>query len=105
MENKPQNSPKSFGDDKGKDTKKDYSKRLYSILSKEPMSRRMAATMLGFTDQTYMVTQLINDWIKNDKAAVIGVIKCARSGRKVEMITTNPELFKSESINDFELPY
>lgn len=86
-----------------KDTKKEYAKKLFKALSNEPLSRRMAATQIGFIDQTYMVTQFIHDWIKQGKAEVIGVIKCSRSGRKVEKITTNPELFISSSTNQYNL--
>lgn len=100
MENS-QNNPLSSG--RGKDTKKEYAKKLFKALSNEPLSRRMAATQLGFIDQTFMVTQLIYDWIKQRKAQVIGVIKCSRSGRKVEKITTNPELFISSSTNQLNL--
>ena len=75
------------------DTKKGYTKELFEILFDKPKSRRMAATELGFDDQTYMVTPFVLDWIKQGKAAVIGVIKCSRSGRLVEAVTTNPSLF------------
>lgn len=81
----------------GQDTKKKYANKLFKVLYKEPLSRRMAATNIGFTDQTYMVTQFIYDWIKQGKAQVIGVIKCNRSGRNVESITTNPELFEKSN--------
>ena len=77
-----------------KDTKKGYTKELFEILSYEPLSRRMAATELGFNDQTYMVTPYVLEWIKQGKAAaVVGIIKCSRSGRLVEAVTTNPDLF------------
>ena len=94
------NSLLSFG--YGKDTKKEYAKKLFKALS-TPQSRRMAATQLGFIDQTYMVTPHILKWIKQGKAQVIGVIRCSRSGRKVEKITTNPELFISSSTNQLNL--
>ena len=86
-------SLKSYGKEQGKYTTKDFTKELYSLLYKKPLSRRMVATELGFTDQTYMVTQCISDWIKQGKAMVIGNIKCSRSGRFVEAVTTNPKLF------------
>jgi len=79
------------------DTKKEYAKKLYKALYNEPLSRRMAATKTGFIDQTYMVTQFVYDWIKQGKAQVIGVIKCSRSGRNVESITTNPDLFQKSN--------
>ena len=87
----------------GKDTKREYAKQLYSMLFDKPMSRRMAATKLGFKDQTYMVTQFIYDWIKQGKAQVIGSIKCKRSQRMVEAITTNPELFKEKNDNQLKM--
>ena len=83
--------------EQGKDTKKDYTKELYNLLYNKPSSRRMVATELGFTDQTYMVTQCISDWIKQGKAMVIGSIKCSRSGRFVEAVTTNPKLFSKSN--------
>jgi hypothetical protein len=85
-----------------KDTNKDYSKKLYQLL-KEPMSRRMAATSLGFPDQTYMVTQMISDWIKLGRAQVIGVIKCRRSQRMVEMVTTDEQLFEEKESKQLHL--
>jgi hypothetical protein len=86
-----------------KDTKRDDAKRLFNTLYSQPLSRRMAATQLGFPDQTYMVTQIIYDWLRQGRAQVIGAIKCNRSGRMVEAITTNPDLFnKSNQLNLFE---
>ena len=85
-----------------KDTKKEYTKKLYNTLYSMPISRRMAATKVGFPDQTYMVTQFIFDWIKQGKAAVVGHVKCTRSGRWVEGVTTNPDLFlKTNQLNMF----
>jgi hypothetical protein len=89
-------------DEQGKNKKKQQRKLLYKVLFYCPLSRRMAATEIGFTDQTYMVTQNVSDWLKQGKAAVIGRIKCSRSGRFVQKITTNPDLFpKSNQLNLF----
>lgn len=86
----------------GKNTKKSYTKELFNLLYEEPLSRRMVATKLGFTDQTYMVTPYILKWIKQGKADVIGFIKCNRSGRIVQAISTNPDLFpKSNQLKLF----
>ncbi|MGP1991871.1 hypothetical protein D9V96_008295 [Zobellia laminariae] len=82
----------SFGHDKGKNRKKEDTKRLFQALM-QPQSRRMAATNIGYEDLTYMVTQNIYDWIKQGKAAVIGQIRCSRSNRWVQSVTTNPDLF------------
>lgn len=96
-------SLKPNGNGQGKYTKNDYAKELYNLLYKKPLSRRMVATELGYTDQTYMVTQFIYDWIKQGKAMVIGGIKCSRSGRIVEAITTNPELFPKSNNNQLTM--
>jgi hypothetical protein len=77
-------------------------KQLFRILFKRPISRRMSATKLGYTDQTYMVTQIIYDWIKCGKAQVVGRIRCTRSERLVEAVTTNPKYFKSRFNNQLE---
>ena len=87
----------------GKYTKKEYAEKLFKAFFNEPLSRRMAATKIGYTDQTYMVTQFVFDWIKQGKAQVIGVIKCNRSGRSVESITTNPDLFRANDDNQLKL--
>ena len=91
------------GLEQGKNIKKDYTKELYNLLYKKPLSRRMVATELGYIDQTYMVTQYISDWIKQGKAMVIGGIKCSRSGRIVEAISTNPELFPTSNNNQLKM--
>ena len=86
----------------GKYTNKKHIKELFKLLKTKTLSRRMAATELGFTDQTYMVTPYVLSWIKQGKAMVIGTIKCSRSGRFVEAITTNPDLFpKSNQLKLF----
>ena len=89
--------------EQGKNTKNDYAKELYDLLYNKPLSRRLVATELGYTDQTYMVTQFIYDWIKQGKAMVIGGIKCSRSGRIVEAVTTNPELFPKSNNNQLTM--
>lgn len=99
MENQKNNPHKR----QGKDTKKERSKRLFKILWNKPTSRRMAATSLGFEDQTYMVTQCIIDWIKQGKAEVVGKVRCPRSKRFVQGVTTNPAYFSaSTQLNLFE---
>jgi hypothetical protein len=91
------------GLEQSKYTKNDYAKELYDLLYNKPLSLRMVATELGYTDQTYMVTQFIYDWIKQGKAMVIGGIKCSRSGRIVEAVTTNPELFPKSNNNQLTM--
>jgi hypothetical protein len=86
----------------GKDTEKEYTKNLFNLLKNKTLSRIMAATELGFIDQTYMVTPYVLKWIKLGKAMVIGTIKCSCSGRIVEAISTNPDLFpKSNQLKLF----
>ena len=99
MDNPLHNPQQSFGNENSKDTKEKRAKRLQKILFKKPISRRMAATLLGYPDQTYMVTQNVSDWIKNGHAQVVGHIKCERSKRFVEAVTTNPEYFRKKNDN------
>ena len=100
MENQ-KHTPNPVSKDKGKEKKK--TEELFKLLYSKPMSRRMAATLLGFTDQTYMVTKPVYDWLKHEKACIVGKIKCSRSGRFVQGVTTNPEFFpKSNQLNLFE---
>jgi RNA:NAD 2'-phosphotransferase (TPT1/KptA family) len=80
-----------------KDSKLELSKALYSVLYEKPKSRRMAATETGYPDMTYMVTNPVKRWIEQGRAQVIGGVRCSRSGRKVEAVTTNPELFKQDN--------
>ncbi|MGO3690424.1 MAG: hypothetical protein ACTJF0_08205 [Psychroflexus halocasei] len=75
-----------------KDTKNRQIKQLKAVLFKQPMSRRMAAAAIGYGDKTYMVTQPIFELLKNGQAEVVGRIKCKRSNKIVEAITTNPEI-------------
>lgn len=87
---KPLNTPCKI---QSQDTKKRDLIRLLEILYIKPMSRRMAATELGYTDQTYMVTQNILDLIAQGRAAIVGSIKCTRSNEFVQAVTSDPELF------------
>ena len=90
MKNRHQNNPRNK---QAQSTKNKDAKRLYDTLFSRPKSRRMAATDIGYTDQTYMVTQQILDWIEDGTAQVVGVIKCSRSKRIVQAVTTNPNHF------------
>jgi len=82
--------------------KQKQAKELFNILL-NPMSRRMSATALGFTDMTYMVTQNISDWLKDGRAQVVGHIRCKRSNRIVEMVTTNSDLFNEQTNNQLTM--
>lgn len=93
MDNQNSNPPKSLAQRPYKGIKSERTTSLYNILFERPKSRRMAATELGYPDQTYMVTRTICEWIKKGKAQVVGSIRCERSTRLVEGITTNPDLF------------
>jgi len=103
MESNQLNSPIAFQHKRqGKDNK-DYAKKLYKALYLKPISRRMAATKIGYPDQTFMVTQFVYDWIKQGKAQVVGVVKCERSGHFVEAVTTNPNFFRSIKDNQLKM--
>ena len=93
----------SLGKDcKTQSTKNIDKNQLFKILYRRPISRRMSATELGYIDQTFMVTQTIYDWIKSGKAQVVGRIRCTRSEKFVEAVTTNPKYFKSRFNNQLE---
>lgn len=96
MDKNQSNSPKR---NNGQGTKKENGKQLFEVL-KTPQSRRMAATELGYTDQTYMVTNPVKRWLNDGRAQIIGVIKCARSGRFVQKVTTNRDLFLPSQLID-----
>lgn len=81
----------------GKDSKMTRSAKLFRLLKTSPISRRMAATALGYTDMTYMVTDDIKAWLMLGKAEVVCHVKCTRSGRRVQGVTTNEDLFISKN--------
>lgn len=101
MSNNQMNSP-SF-DEGGKNKKRNVEKELFKLLFKRPISRRMAATELGFPDQTFMVTDTIKNWLNYGKAEIVGTIKCKRSGKFVQAVSTNPKLFRKSSYNQSKL--
>jgi hypothetical protein len=101
MEDNQTNSPLHKRQDKA--NKKNDAQLLFDILYQKPISRRMAATSLGYIDLTYMVTQPVVDLIKAGKAQVVGVIRCVRSGRMVEAVTTNPKFFKKRIKRQLEI--
>lgn len=84
---------------KAQDTKEKREKQLCKILFARPITRRMAATQMGYPDQTYMVTQLIFDLIKDGRAQVVGQMRCERSTNIAEAITSNPEYFRKKDDN------
>jgi hypothetical protein len=103
MENNQTNSPIAFQHKRQRKDSKDYAIKLFKALYLKPISRRMAATKIGFPDQTFMVTQFVYDWIKQGSAQVVGVVKCERSGQFVEAVTTNPNFFKSIKNNQLKM--
>src|SRR5690554_2426275 len=89
----------SLTERQAQDTKEKREKQLCKILFARPITRRMAATALGYPDQTFMVTQPIFDLIKSGQVQVVGKMKCERSPRIVEAITSNPEYFRKKDDN------
>ena len=83
--------------DNSEKKKRDLTKKLFSLLKIEPSSRRMAVTLLGFPDQTYLITNQIFEWLINGKAQIVGKFKCKRSGRLVQFITTDENLFSEDT--------
>lgn len=81
------------------DTKEKREKQLRKILFAKPITRRMAATALGYPNQTYMVTQPIFDLIKSGQAQVVGRMRCEQSTHMVEAVTTNPKYFRKKDDN------
>ena len=84
---------------------KNLSKELYNVFFNEPMSRRMAVTVLGKTDQTYAITNQVNEWLKTGRAQVIKIARCERSGRLVEFVATNPKDFIEPDRRQFVMPF
>ena len=91
------NPQKALSKRQGQVKKKEDKKALYKALFYKPISRRLAATIIGYEDQTFMVTQTIFDWIKQGLAQVVKSVKCPRSGRMVQGVTTNPDYFKKSN--------
>lgn len=83
----------------GKDTKERDQKQLLKVLFEKPISRRMAAFLLGKGDKTYCVTQYVHDFIESGHIQVVGKIRCKRSDRFVEAITSNPKYFRKKDDN------
>lgn len=81
----------------------DLEKALYKALFQAPISRRMACYLVGKDDRTYCVTNQILKFIESGKAQVVGKIRCRRSGRLVEAVTTNPDFFKDNNDNELEI--
>lgn len=88
---------------KGKSTKESDRKRIEQELKDRPMTRRMLATYIGYTDQTFMVTQAVRDLIKLGNAQVIGKMKCERSNHLAQVVTTDPHLFNNICSNQLSL--
>ena len=89
MKNRKQNT---FRKIQTQNPKNREAKLFGEALFDSPKSRLCASTMLGYLDFIYMMTQEISDWIEMGSAQVI--IKYARSGPMVEIISLNPEFFK-----------
>lgn len=83
----------SLRERQAQDTKEKRELQLRTILYARPITRRMAATEVGYPDQTFMVTQNIFDLIVSGRAQVVGKMRCERSGHFAEAITTNPKHF------------
>lgn len=89
----------SLRERQAQDTKEKREKQLRKILFERPITRRMAATALGYPNQTYMVTQPIFDMIESGQAQVVGKMRCEQSTHIVEAVTTNPEYFRKKDDN------
>jgi hypothetical protein len=84
------------------DSKKD-AEILFKALYLKPISRRMAATKIGYPDQTFMVTQLIIRLVKNRKGASNRKNKMYPFRTFCSRVTTNPDLFISHNTNQLNL--
>jgi hypothetical protein len=103
MNNNIHNLPNGSCRNESKNTKKNETQRLFDILNDKPITRRMAATLLGYPDQTFMVTQRVFDWKEEGKLQITGKLKCQRSKYYAEGITTNPKYFTTPSTNQLNL--
>ena len=72
------------------------------------MTRRMLATELGYTDQTFMVTQDIEDLRELGKVFEIGKKRCERSQpnktNRAMYLTSDPNKSTCEPTNQTALP-
>ena len=73
------------------------------------MTRRMLATELGYIDQTFMVTQDVEDLIELGKIFEIGKKRCERSKPNKDNIamylTSDPNMCTCEPSNQTELTF
>ena len=83
-------------------------KRIIELLKEKPMTRRMLATELGYPDQTFMVTQDIEDLRELGKVFEIGKKRCKRSKPDKDNIamylTSDPNKRICEPSNQLSLP-
>lgn len=66
---------------------------IFELMHGEPLTRLQAARMAGLVQQAN-VCRLVDDWIREGKAAIHHIGKCPVTGSDgVEFITTNRALF------------
>lgn len=99
MENNQLNSPKSFGNDKGKSTHfQAQMKRVFAALYRQPKTMLMVEVETGIMRSN--ITRYVAKWKKRDciKIVRLGICPISKS-TGVQYLTTNPDLFPySESL-------
>ena len=87
----------------GKKEKQNLTRKVFNIFFKKPVSRRMAVTEAGKPDQTYAITNQVNQWLIDGKAQIVRTERYERSGKIVQFITTNPDEFIIQKTNQLDL--
>lgn len=93
MKNNQPNSPKSFRQDKGKDTYfQAQRKKIFVSLYKQPKTMLMVSVETGIMRSN--ITWFIREWRKRDCIKIVRKDICPISKRGgVQYLSTNPELF------------
>jgi phage terminase large subunit-like protein len=81
-----ENKDSKLVDEKDKVTRR---KLIIDATKDAQLTRRMIATVIGYQDQTFMVTQSVKDLIKEDRLFETTKALCKRSNKKAMYLTSD----------------